>query len=396
MTSAAVLMCLSFTTASANVSTLDGNTTSGMVAAIADGSVSLEANGKTAKFPFGTILEVRFEPSATSPSSTDKAPVAVQLADGSRLSCRQVTLDGRTLVSDTIAAGKLQTPWTAVRAVRFRELEPAIADKWKELTETAPERDLLIVRNGDVLDRLEGTISALDETTLTFLVGDTRVPIDRSKPKLFAVIPGRARPTEAKPLGELRFRNGDALTFRGLELQGENLAVHPLTGNPISVPLEQAAALDFGQGKVTFLSQIDPREKEHASYFGTEFDSVFDVRVDHSDAGPQTPIRIDRQPYQRGLVIHSQTKLTYRLNGDYRRFVAVAGIEQLVRPQGRVTLTISADGKELFNRTISGEDAPIPLDLDVSDVRELMIFVGFGGDLDDGDHLALGDARLIK
>jgi hypothetical protein len=395
MTAAAVLICLSFTTAPANVSTLDGKTATGTVTAIADGSLSLESNGKTTKLPLETILEVRFEPPSAAPPSAE-SPIAVQLADGSRVSCRQVTLDGRTLIAETLAAGKLKAPWNAVRAVRFRDLEPAIESKWKELADSAPERDLLVVRNGDVLDRLEGTISGLDEKTLTFLVGDTRVPIDRSKPKLFGVIPGRAQPSQVKPLGELKLRNGDALMFASVALQADTLSVHPLAGNPLTVRLEDAAALDFGQGKVAYLSQLEPRAKEHSSYFGSDLDSVFDVRVDHSDAGPQTPIRIDRQAYERGLVIHSQTKLTYRLNGDYRRFVAVAGIEQLVRPNGKVTLSISGDGKELFHQDIAGQDPPIPLDLDVSGVRELTVFVGFGGDLDDGDHLALGDARLIK
>lgn len=396
MTAAAVLISLSLATASADVSTLDGQSITGTVTVIADGSLSLESNGETTKFPFGSILEVRFAPTSESQTSPTDASISVALVDGSRLSCRQVTLNNRTLVADTAAAGTLQTPWSAVRAVRFRQLEPAIAEKWEELTKTVPERDLLVVRNGDVLDRLEGTISGLDESTLTFLVGDTRVPIDRSKPKLFGVIPGRSQPSQAKPLGQLRLRNGDALTFAGLEMKDGALAVRPVAGDPVTIPLDAASALDFGQGKVTFLSEMKPRAKVHSSYFGTEFDSVFDVRIDHSDAGPQTPIRIDRQPFQRGLVIHSQTKLTYRLNGDYRRFITVAGIEQLVRPNGRVSLTITGDDKELFNRDISGEDAPIPLDLDVSGVRELTIFVGFGGDLDDGDHLALGDARLIK
>jgi hypothetical protein len=396
MAVAAVLMCLSFTTASANVSTIDGKTIAGEVTAIGDGTLSLEANGKTSQLPLDSILDVRFEPAASTPTKAIDASIRVQLADGSRLTCRQVTMKGRDLVADSVSAGVIQAPWNGVRSVRFRDLEPGIEKKWEELTEAAPERDLLVVRNGNVLDRLEGTISALDETTLTFLVGDTRVPVDRSKPKLFGVIPGKAQSSQSRPLGELRFRNGDLLTFASVELKGEELAVRPLTGSAVTIPLDEAAALDFGQGKVTFLSQLTPREKEHSTYFGSELDVVFDVRIDHSDAGPKTPIRIDRQVYQRGLVIHSKTKLVYRLNGDYRRFVTVAGIEQLVRPDGQVTLTISGDGKQLFDRKITGQDPPIPLDLDVAGVRDLTIFVGFGDDLDDSDHLALGDARLIK
>ena len=102
--------------------------------------------------------------------------------------------------------------------------------------------------------------------------------------------------------------------------------------------------------------------------------------VYRSDAGPETPIRIDRQTYRRGLVIHSRTRLTYRLNGEFQRFVAVAGIEQLVRPRGDLDLVITGDVKVLFRRNVNGTDAPIPLDLSVTGVRELTIFVDFAGE----------------
>ena len=64
--------------------------------------------------------------------------------------------------------------------------------------------------------------------------------------------------------------------------------------------------------------------------------------------------------------------------------------------RGDLDLVISADGKELFRRNVKGSDPPIPLDLDVTGARELTIFVDFAGDWDISDHLALGNARLIK
>ncbi|MBA3314746.1 MAG: NPCBM/NEW2 domain-containing protein [Planctomycetota bacterium] len=396
MTTAAVLMIALAATTSAKVSTLDGKSLDGKVASIDAKTLTLESEGRTSPVPLDSILEISFDGASQPSGETTDGQVTVRLSDGSRLTCRQTTMEGRTLVADSLAAGRLQLPWNAVQAIRFRPTDPAVESKWSELVASAPERDLLVVRNRDVLDRLEGTVSGLDEANLVFLVGETRVPIDRSKPKLFGVVPGRAQPSKSTPLCELRFRNGDRLALAGVEMKGDSLTLKPAAGGTTTVHLDAVASIDFGQGKVTSLSQLEPREKKHAPYFGSELDSVFDVRIDHSDAGPQVPIRIDGQTFQRGLVIHSQTRLNYRLNGDYRRFVAVAGIEQLVRPRGRVTLTITADGKELFAREVKGSDSPIPLDLDVTGARELTIFVDFGGDLDDGDHLALGDARLIK
>jgi len=50
----------------------------------------------------------------------------------------------------------------------------------------------------------------------------------------------------------------------------------------------------------------------------------------------------------------------------------------------------------LFEADVRGVDKPQILDLDVQDARDLEILVDFGRDLDIGDHLDLGDAKLIR
>ena len=396
MTVAAILLATALAAPQVEVSTVDDRTVTGTVAGLDASKITVKTDGTAASVPLESVLEVRFAPPQDQPPAKE-SELVLRLNDGGRLSCRQIVLEDRTFIADTLMAGTVKSPLAAVQAVRFRPADPPIEQKWSELLESAPERDLLVVRNGDVLDRLEGTISALDEKNLTFLVGETRVPIDRTKPKLFGVIVGRGPVKQsAKVAGEVRFRNGDRLPVTSFSLKGSAIELVRTDGGTSMADLASLSAIDFGRGKVQFLSQIEPREKQHSPIVGTELDSVFDVRIDRSDAGPQTPIRIDGRTFQRGLVIHSRTRLTYRLNGDYRRFVAVAGIEELVRPNGKVTLTISADGEELFSSDVAGTDPAIPLDLDVSGRRELTIFVDFGGDWDDGDHLALGDARLIK
>ena len=395
MTVGMVLLAALIAPPAAEVTTVDGATISGTLAAVERNAIVLEANGAPSRVPLEKVLEVRL-PNASAPP-VEEGQLSIRLQAGGILTCRDASLRDRTLIADTVAAGKVQLPVSAVSAIRFRSADEPIATAWEDVAKSEPERDLLVVRNADVLDRLEGTVSGLDAKNLTFLVGESRVAIDRSKEKLFGVVFGRGGAAEQSSTGDLRFRNGDRLPFASVTLKGENLGVTLPGGSEATVPLAHAEAIDFGRGKIQYLAQLEPRAKEHVSYFGpSPLDSVFDVLIDRSDAGPRTPIRIDRQVFKRGLVIHSRTKLIYRLNGEYKRFVAVAGIEQLVRPLGDLDLVISADGKELLRRNVKGSDPPLPLDLDVSGARELTIFVDFAGDMDISDHLALGDARLIK
>lgn len=393
---ALVALAVSLPSQQVDVSTVDGGTVSGNLLSFEKQSLTVESKEGEVSLPFDSLLEVRF--SKVEGSGTPEADdLAVELSDGSKLGCSQATLKDRVLAATTLAAGQFVVPLTAARSIRFRKLDETIAEKWTEVAASQPARDLLIVRNGDVLDRLEGTVSALDEKTLTFLTGDTPVAIDRSKPKLFGVVFSHSPPAKVTALGEIKLTNGDHLSVAGLKLESDTVEATLPYGPIVSIPLEKLLAIDFGKSKIDFLSDLEPRATRHTPLIGTsELDSAFVVRRDHSDAGPKTPIRIEGKSYGRGLVIHSKTQLEYRLNGNYRRFAAVAGIEQLVRPNGHVVLTITADDKELFSNEVTGTQPPIPLDLDITGVKNLTIMVDFGEDWDIADHLALGDARLIK
>ncbi len=107
-------------------------------------------------------------------------------------------------------------------------------------------------------------------------------------------------------------------------------------------------------------------------------------------------MRLDGVQYERGIALHSRTVAVYRLSGPYRRFQAIAGIDDRVRPRGNVRLIISGDGRELLAKTIAGTDAPLEIDVDLTGVRRLTIEVDFGEDLDVADHLDLCEARIVK
>jgi hypothetical protein len=169
---------------------------------------------------------------------------------------------------------------------------------------------------------------------------------------------------------------------------------------PGGIPLEAETGvfrtLDFSLGKVLYLSEVDPRNVEHVSWWDEPWVN-FTYRRNRNFDGK--PLRLAGKTWPRGLAIHSLTTLTYRLGGDYRRFVALAGIDDEIRAHGNVLLTISGDDKTLYEGEIGVENPrrpAIPLDLDVTGVVELKIKVDFGKNNDIGDRLHLVDARVTK
>ncbi len=105
---------------------------------------------------------------------------------------------------------------------------------------------------------------------------------------------------------------------------------------------------------------------------------------------------IGGKTYAKGLALYSRTEMTYRLPAGAKKFTAFAGIDDCVRDVGGVRLEISADGKKLFDKSISGGDAPADIDLDVSGAKRLSILVDYGTGLDAGDYLDLAEARILK
>ena len=397
MTAIPCLLALLLTAPAAEVATLDGRTLSGDVTALDSTTLELDVAGGTA-IPLSDVLEVRFPQDATLPvAPTD---FMIWFADGSQFGASQVTAQNRMVTATLPEAGPITVPQKAVQAVRLKPADPAVDARWAELVAAPAGRDLLVLRNGDLLDRVEGTASTLDEATLTFLVGETAIPIRRDKPKLFGVIYAKPAETPPRPAVSVRLHSGDRLGARTVTLSEQGFAIALSAGAVLKLPVAAVQVVDYGQGKVAYLSATPPRDSRFEDFFG-DAEPPFTVYYDRNARGQ--PIKIARRTYGRGIVMHSKAILTWRLGGDYRRLVAVAGIEDTVRnsvPDAEVLLTIAADGKPPWSRQIRSSDPPLPIDYDVTDARTLTITVDYGFPLqtavDVGDHLALGDARLIK
>lgn len=96
------------------------------------------------------------------------------------------------------------------------------------------------------------------------------------------------------------------------------------------------------------------------------------------------------------MALQSRTVLSYHLPGKFRRFKATVGIDDSVRATGNARLEIKADGKMLWQGELRGSEPARELELDVSGVRRLELVADYGDDLDTGDRVDLGDARVTK
>jgi NPCBM/NEW2 domain-containing protein len=359
----------------------------GVAVETADGPVSVGIDRMVAISPVNTKIA---PPSASA--------VWVELVDGSLLLGRGYSTSGPTARLVTVDRKTLEFPVRDVGSVRFQPQTDSIAKEWSRIVEAAPDGDLLVVRKGQLIDFHEGLLRDVTDTLVQFESDGDVLPVKR--PKVYGLRYHRSAARELpQPVCRLTDTFGSVWPVVSISLEDGVLKWTTPLGLEASVPLEMVVRIDYSRGKVVYLSEMEPEAVDWTPYFGPA-DNVQSLakflwpREDRSlDSGP---LQLDGRPYERGLAIHSRTRLTYRLRGDFRRFKATAGIDDSVRPAGHVRLVIHGDGRVLFEADVAGTDAPKLLDLDVSGVRRLMILVDFGENLDTADHLDLCEARVVK
>lgn len=372
------------------VDTIKGARHAGQLVELTSAAVRLRTTETAVDVPLSEAIEVRFVPA---PAGEPSVGPRIVLTDGTRLTLKEIRVAGDRATLETGPLGSLAVPVNRLAQVRFGASNTKLDQAWNALLERDSKNDMLVTRKEDVLDFLPGVVGDVGEK-VGFLLDKEEIPVPREK--VYGLIYRRRSPTQPKAVCKVNLVGGDSIEAAQVRFEGERLQLKTASGIDITVPVRALKSLDFGAGKIQYLSQLEPREVKYVPFF----DVVWEYRRDRSIDG--SPITLAGKAYPRGLAIHSKTQLRYRIAGDYSRFQAMMGIDDSVERQGEVFVRIAGDGRVLHESVVKGTDPPRPLDLDVSGVRDLDILVDFGdpqaGDRaeETADHLDLADARLIK
>lgn len=369
----------------AEVETISSERLSGELVEFNDQGLTLKIGTDTRVLPAAQVLEIR--------RAVPQVPLPpgprVELLDGTRLACKELSI-ARDRATLTLPSGvPVQVTANRLASIRLGESSPTLDDAWKVLLQRERKNDLLVVRKDDVLDFVPGVAGSLGEKVV-FLVDGEELPIAREK--VYGIIYRQRNTPPAKVICQVSLATGDLLQATAVTVMAGECQVR-LAGNvDLKFPVDELAGLDFSAGRVKYLSQLEPREKKLVALF----DLARDVERDRSALG--SPITLGGQAYTRGLGLFPQTRLRYRVAGEYSRFRALAGIDDAApRLKTSALLRISGDGRALFEAEFAPGEAPRPIDLDLTGIRELEIFVDFGADqLNIGDFLDLADAKLTK
>ena len=395
---------------------LDGTTLSGELVSWLEREVVLRTAEGEERIPTEALVSLRWSkpPAGQSESSTVGI---VELADGTIVPTTDYVTNGKnaTLTLDSPPATNERQVSVSLRqiaAVRLRALEPPAARQWDEIRRQNIPSDVVVVlqRDGKSLDYVDGVLGEITRDKIGFKYDDQSLTVDRAK--VAGLVYYRRSPAEsAEPRCVLHGHTGLVARAASVRLAGGVVQITTVGGVSLQWPLSDVQLADFSSGKIVYLSDIEPAAEEWTPLVALPAAAEFAAglgkpRRDRSAYGGPLSLTIQEndapsslrelRAFEKGLAIRSRTELVYRLPANFRRFVAVAGIEPATSAVGNVRIVINADDKLLFDAEIRGDQPPHDLDFDIAGVKRLRIVVDFGQNLDTGDWLNLCDARLVK
>lgn len=310
-----------------------------------------------------------------------------------------VQMDETSLTLVTNWGQELSIPLSEVRALQWLgSSTPEARQKFEAALANPVSEDTLLVRGRDqAISLVQGTASAFADGRLQFSYEGTSGNIAQAR--LVGLVFARQppRPEMREPFQLVLLATGDRLAGSWTALTEETLELTTGWGQRAVLPVSAIAQVQFRNGRLVYLSDLEPAQVEELGYFGRTFTHRRDQGLDGG------PLRLAGQTYRKGVAVHARSVLTYELDGPYAMFRTFLGFADSAAAQGSVAVRVLGDGRELFSladlRAVDAEGkrtAPVTIEVPLEGIKRLTLEVDFGEHEDVGDRLIWADARLYR
>jgi NPCBM/NEW2 domain len=265
-------------------------------------------------------------------------------------------------------------------------------DRWRRrLTEERRSRDRVYLRNGDII---EGIVNSITGANLKIESAKKEITVPFQKAAVIAFNSELLRPLQPKGVhGRLVLKGGARLTLASGVSDGRIFTGKTLYGGEISVLLDQVIALDWLGGCATYLSNLKPRDYQFRSYFGG-----MDWPYVKDGSAAETGIRLGGRLFDKGVGVHTSSRLTYTLDKDAGWLEALVGMDELVGKEGSARIQVLLDGKPQdlgWDGKLNGSDKPRFVRVSIKGDKELTLMTDFGDFGDVQGCVDWAEARLI-
>lgn len=320
------------------------------------------------------------------------------LANGDRIPFRQLRLvDERFHLCHTVLAeGKdASVPLSAVSVLWYIAPDKTLDEVMlrRQLTTGKRTHDIVCLRNGDIVS---GVLTSLDAQSAMVEVDKRRVTVKTAQLSYIAFNTELTDSLQPKGtyarliLRDNGLGRGGRFSIISPSADATTLTAITVFGARLRVSLRDVVSLEPCRGAFVYLSDLKESKYGFVPFLDAAWPFVLDGNVVGHD------LLLAGSTYDKGIGMHSRSRLSYRLSGAYRRFETLAGLDDRDGKGGAVHLRVLADGDVLFDRAVSSRDGAVPVSVDLNRRRELTLEVDFGMDGDVRDVVDWADARLVK
>ena len=334
------------------------------------------------------LVRLTTSTSISEPSSTEWE---VRLTNGDVLFGRWGESEGDAVTLETVDLGRLTIPLESITACSSPQARSAAqreAFEWFHRGGMVRE-DMLLLGNGDTARGFVVSVNA-EGITLDATHGQVRVPLRLLVAIRFAT--GVAPPAgKAELRAGVTFKNTGQVTVTDLQWSGRNGSLRMGERDPIRFEAECVVRVDVFGGRWEWLSAHQPISEEHTPMLSLPWGRM----VDRNVLGGA--IAVAGETYDRGVGVHSRSRLTYDLQGQYGEFVTHFGLDDDSGPHADVTVLIRVDGKPRFEQTgVTRGQLLGPVRLDVAQANRIELVVDFGENGDIQDRFNWVEPALVK
>ena len=208
------------------------------------------------------------------------------------------------------------------------------------------------------------------------------------------------------PAFVVSLRDGSRWNGLGAELIDGQLRVRLAQDYTVETTLANITEVSFASGNLSYISDLVPEQVVVEPLWVSQFarkpveSFLYQPQWNRGFAGRDLQLRIDatgaRQSFEKGIALHGQTRLLFRLSQPFRELRGLAGFDPELGQHGSARLTIRADGAELFSEDIPRGGPPLAIAVPLAEPRRLEIELSPLDGFDAGDFVNLCHFRLMK
>lgn len=321
----------------------------------------------------------------------------LQLQGGDRL---PLEIEGLELRGDKLS---LRCPWLA-GGVRTELPFASVVLFWRRVPDSEEDagifhrrllaqqrlRDTVVLRNGDVL---EGILVRFSGKQVELKAKGKSATTDLDRVAVLAVSSAGVEAAVKDTQFRAVLTDGTRVTLRTANTEGVSLRGTTMQGAAFSAPVSHVVSLESLRARTLCLADEKPAKYEHTPYLSVSWPLVAHANALGGD------LRVGGGWYERGLGMHSGSRVVFKLPADAKRFETLVGLDDVAGKRGNVRLRVLLDGKEQmlgWNGDLSGREMPRTIRLPVQGARDLTLVVEPGGRGDAGDNVNWIDPVVIR